>query len=74
VDRNSLRELEWKALFQMSAADSSTLMDAPTASRLGFHRALLVNDESGLVEKFRPYSLPDAALLDLAARALRGRA
>lgn len=74
VDRNALRELEWKALFQMSATDSSTLIDAPTASRLGFHRALLANEESGLVEKFRPYALPGEALLDLVARRLKGRA
>lgn len=74
VDRNSLRELEWKALFQMSATDSSTLMDAPTASRLGFHRALLANEESGLNEKFRPYALPDDALLAVVKERLKERA
>jgi hypothetical protein len=74
VDRNSLRELENKVLFQMGVNDSSTLIDSPAASRLGFHRALLANEESGLLEKFRPYAVPDAALLEHVAKALRGRA
>jgi hypothetical protein len=74
IDRNSLRELEWKALFQMSATDSSTLIDAPTASRLGFHRALLANEESGLLEKFRPYAFPDEQFLAMISGHLRGRA
>jgi hypothetical protein len=50
------------------------LIDGPAASRLGFHRALLANEESGLLEKFRPYALPDAALLEHVAKALRERA
>ena len=74
VDRNSMRELENKVLFQMGVNDSSTLIDSPAASRLGFHRALLANEESGLLEKFRPYAVPDAALLEHVAKALRGRA
>jgi hypothetical protein len=47
----------------MGANDSSSLIDGPAASRLGFHRALLADEESGALEKFRPYSLPDAAFL-----------
>ena len=73
VDRSTLRELDWKALFQMGANDSSTLIDSPLASRLGFHRALLANEESGLQEKFRPYALPDAAFLEHVAKAFRAR-
>ena len=74
VDRNAMRELESKVLFQMGVNDSSTLIDSPAASRLGFHRALLANEESGLLEKFRPYALPDAAFLEHVAKALRARA
>lgn len=74
VDRNALREFEWKVLFQMGANDSSALIDGPAASRLGFHRALLSSEESGLLEKFRPYSLPDAGFLAEVAEALRTRA
>ena len=74
IDRASMRELENKVLFQMGVNDSSTLIDSPVASRLGFHRALLANEESGLLEKFRPYALPDAAFLEHVAKALRARA
>lgn len=54
-DRATLRELDQRVLFQMSANDSSNLMDSPAASRLGAHRAILFSEESGLQEKFRPY-------------------
>ena len=69
----NLRELETKVLFQMGANDSSALIDGPAASRLGFHRGLVSNDEAGTLEKFRPYSLPDAAFLARVSEALRAR-
>ena len=53
-----LRELDQRVLLQMSATDSSNLMDSPAASRLGAHRAILYAEETGQVEKFRPYGLP----------------
>jgi S-DNA-T family DNA segregation ATPase FtsK/SpoIIIE len=56
-DRNALREFDWKVLFQISPADSSTLIDSPAASRLGANRGLLHSEELGLLEKFRPYVL-----------------
>ena len=42
----------------MSAADSSNLIDSPTANKLGFHRALVFSEEQGVMEKLRPYALP----------------
>ncbi|MSR43756.1 MAG: cell division protein FtsK [Phycisphaerales bacterium] len=63
-DRNSIREFEWRLLFQVSASDSSTLIDSPVASRLGPQRALLHSEESGTQEKFRPYAWPDRNWLD----------
>ena len=54
-DRNTLREFDWKVLFQMSPADSSSLIDSPAASRLGNNRGLLHSEELGMLEKFRPY-------------------
>ena len=57
-ERAAMREFEVRVLFQMSQNDSSNLIDSPAASRLGPHRALLFNEEQGLLEKFRPYSLP----------------
>jgi hypothetical protein len=60
IDRQSLREFELRVLFQMSSADSSTLIDSPLASKLGVHRALFSSEEQGKVEKFRPYGVPPA--------------
>jgi hypothetical protein len=57
-DRPALREFEMRVLFQMSAADSSTLIDNPAASKLGVNRALFHSEERGQPEKFRPYGLP----------------
>ncbi len=57
-DRHTLREFTLRLLFQMSANDSSNLMDSPLASKLGPHVALFHNEEEGRLEKFRPYSWP----------------
>jgi DNA segregation ATPase FtsK/SpoIIIE, S-DNA-T family len=62
-DRSGQREFGSRVLFQMSAADSSQLMDGPQASRLGAHRAFLHQEDLGRLEKFRPYALPDPAWL-----------
>ena len=63
LERQSLREFDNRVLFQMSAADSSNLIDTPEANRLGLYRALLFSEERGLLEKFRPYGPPDAGWL-----------
>lgn len=63
-DRNSVREFEWRVLFQVSASDSSTLIDSPIASRLGPQRVLLHSEETGVHEKFRPYAWPGNEWLD----------
>lgn len=55
--RDDVREFDNRVLFQMSANDSSTLIDTPAANRLGFYRALLASEERGTQEKFRPYDL-----------------
>ena len=62
-DRNSIREFEWRMLFQVSASDSSTLIDSPVASRLGPQRVLLHSEETGTQEKFRPYAWPTSQWL-----------
>ena len=72
-DRPLLREFAMRVLFQMSAADSSTLMDAPTASKLGRHRALYLQEEQERPEKFRPYGLPSPEWLSEACATLRAR-
>ncbi len=57
LDRQTLREFDYRVLFQMSAADSSNLIDSPTANQLGFHRAIFYSQEQGGLEKFRPYAV-----------------
>jgi hypothetical protein len=64
LDRQALREFDHRVLFQMSANDSSNLIDSPAANRLGFHRALYYSEEQGLLEKFRPYAVPKREWLE----------
>lgn len=64
LDRNSQREFEMRILFQMSANDSSHLIDSPAASALGLQRALYSSEDSGILEKFRPWALPSQDWLD----------
>ena len=63
LGRAEMREFDGRILFQMSAADSSNLIDSPLANKLGFFRAIYFSEEQGVLEKFRPYALPDAAFL-----------
>lgn len=58
LDRQGLREFDMRVLFQMSAVDSSNLIDTPQASKLGIHRAFFYSEERGQPEKFRPYGIP----------------
>ena len=59
-----MREFDNRVLFQMSANDSSNLIDSPAANKLGFHRALAYSEEQGVMEKFRPYGMVDKAWLE----------
>ena len=72
-ERAQLREFGMRVLFQMSATDSSTLMDTPAASRLKRHQALLLLEDQERAEKFRAYGLPPAKWLDSACEKLRAR-
>jgi hypothetical protein len=64
LDRQTIREFDNRVLFQMSAADSSNLIDSPAANQLGLQRALFYSEEQGMVEKFRPYAPVDAKWLE----------
>jgi DNA segregation ATPase FtsK/SpoIIIE, S-DNA-T family len=64
LDRQSVREFDYRVLFQMSAADSSNLIDSPVANQLGYHRALFHSEEKGILEKFRPYAPVEADFLN----------
>ena len=63
LDRQALRDFDMRVLLQMSANDSSNLMESPAASRLGGHTAIFYSEERGQAEKFRPYGLPSAEWL-----------
>jgi hypothetical protein len=69
----ALHEFGAKVAFQMGSSDSVKLLDTQLASRLGPHRALLLDEEQGVQEKFRPYHLPPADWLDWAREQFRAR-
>jgi S-DNA-T family DNA segregation ATPase FtsK/SpoIIIE len=73
-DRGVMREFDNRILFQMSASDSSNLIDNPAANKLGPNRALVYSEEQGTLERFRPYALPDTAMLTMVRSKLAGRA
>jgi DNA segregation ATPase FtsK/SpoIIIE, S-DNA-T family len=73
LDRQGIKEFENRILFQMSANDSSTLIDTPAASKLGENRALYFSEEENKIEKFRPYGLPELAWLEAAQRRFAAR-
>lgn len=73
LDRGSLREFDHRVLFQMSANDSSSLIDSPAANKLGFYRAIAYSEEQGIMEKFRPYAPPPTDWLETAIATLRAR-
>jgi len=64
LGRKALTEFEMRVVFQMSASDSASLIDAPAASTLGLHRAVLYNDREGSLETFRPYAQPGGDWVD----------
>ncbi len=64
LDRQGMKEFENRILFQMSANDSSSLIDTPAASKLGENRALYYSEEENRIEKFRPYGIPELEWLE----------
>jgi len=63
LSRKAVSEFEMRVVFQMSANDSASLIESPTANNLGLHRAILHNGQQGWMETFRPYALPDEGWL-----------
>ena len=75
LGRKALTEFEMRVVFQMSASDSASLIDAPAAATLGLHRAVLYNDREGSLETFRPYAQPGGDWVEEVTRQLQtGRA
>ena len=73
LDRRALREFEMRVIFQMSAEDSSNLIDSPLGNKLGPYRALYFGEEDGRLEKFCPYGLPTKEWLAWVGEQLRKR-
>jgi hypothetical protein len=73
LSRKALTEFEMRVVFQMSANDSSSLIDSPAASNLGLHRALFYNEHDGTLETFRPYASPDPTWIDQTTSSLLAR-
>lgn len=69
-DRMALREFEMRVAFQMSAADSASLLDSPAATKLRQHRGLFASEDLGTIEKFRPYGVPTEEWLAFVRAAL----
>ena len=72
-DRNAIKEFELRVLFQMSGNDSSQLVDSPIAAKLGPQRAMFVHEETGTLEKFRPYAFPAKEWLETVSAAMAQR-
>lgn len=60
LERSAIGEFGNRVLMQMSANDSSMLIESTSAARLGLHRAIFYDEERGAEEKFRPYGMPSA--------------
>jgi hypothetical protein len=73
LDRMAMREFEMRVAFQMSAADSSSLLDNPAATRLRQHRGLFASEDLGTIEKFRPYGIPSDEWLKQVSASCRKR-
>ena len=71
LGRKTLSEFEMRVVFQMSASDSASLIDAPAAATLGLHRALYYNDREGSLETFRPYAQPGGGWIEEVTRQLQ---
>jgi hypothetical protein len=63
LSRRVQKEFDNRVLFQMSAADSSEMIESAAANRLGLTNALLSVESLGTFEKFRPYAIPSAEVM-----------
>jgi S-DNA-T family DNA segregation ATPase FtsK/SpoIIIE len=73
MSRKTLSEFSKRVVFQMSANDSSSLIDSAQASNLGLYRAAFYNEQDGALETFRPYASPDSQWLSYVTEKLTSR-
>ena len=72
LSNSLLREFEDRIALRMNQTDSASLVDSPVAAGLGPGRALLYRDQTGTVEKFRPFAWPSDEWLKQVAAWLSG--
>lgn len=58
LQRQDMNEFDLRVVLQMNSEDSTNLIDTPIGHKLGPNKALLYDEYSGQMEKFRPYRLP----------------
>lgn len=68
LSNSLLREFDDRIALRMNQTDSASLVDSPVAASLGPGRALLYRDQTGAVEKFRPFAWPAEEWLGQVAR------
>jgi len=75
LDRRAIGEFGMRAALPMSAEESSNLLDDSAAAKLGRpNRAIFYDEEQvGVLEKFRPYQVPEGTWLESVGRMLRER-
>ena len=75
LDRRTIGEFGMRAALPMSAEESSNLLDDSAAAKLGRpNRAIFYDEEQvGVLEKFRPYQVPEGTWLESVGRTLRER-
>ena len=71
LDRAAQNEFANRVLMQMSANDSSLLIESTAAGKLGLHRAIFFDEERGIIEKFRPYSMPSGEFVKALAESMK---
>lgn len=64
LSNSLLREFENRIAFRMNQTDSASLVDTPIAAGLGQGRAIVYRDQTGTVEKFRPFAWPSEEWLN----------
>lgn len=73
LDRRTQREFALRVGMQMSVDDSVSLLDDAVASRIGPNRAVMYDEDEGVLIKLRPYDVPDPEWLEFVARCLADR-
>ncbi|MEI6180701.1 MAG: FtsK/SpoIIIE domain-containing protein [Chloroflexales bacterium] len=75
LGRSALASFDWRVALRLAESESTMLVGIPAAARMADNRALLRDkaDGVGIVEKFKPYPLPEVQGLEDLLTLLRSR-